>query len=173
MIARCTNWWSRVDVTYFRNLQCLACFNNFPTQSPLTNQQKEHIYIIIKLYTKPLCLWAIVWSSNPHFIPNLSVPLIERNGGTSWKWNQISVEKICRRILFWKGFDLMKYMSISERADNANPKLGVKLLWGPVWVMILIWSPILLLCTVFHLRFLFSSLVLAKPVPCSPSFGVR
>jgi hypothetical protein len=145
MIARCTNWWSRVDVTYFRNLQCLACFNNFPTQSPLTNQQKEHI----KLYTKSLCLWAIVWPSNPHFIPNLSVPLIERNGVPHENEIRYELRRFAGESYSGKAFDWMKCMSINERADNANPKLGVKLLWGPVWVRKLIWSPIFLLCTVF------------------------
>jgi hypothetical protein len=59
----------------------------------------------------------------------------------------------------------MKYMSISERADNANPKLGVKLFvrtsLGKETNLVPYFAPVY--C--FHLRFLFSSLVLAKPVP--------
>jgi hypothetical protein len=57
------------------------------------------------------------------------------------KW--VSAQKICK-ILFSR-LDLTMNMSNSEGAGNPNPKLGMKLLYGPIKARKLVWSPFLYL----------------------------
>jgi hypothetical protein len=37
----------------------------------------------------------------------------------------------------------------AEAAGNANPKLGVKLMWAPIQVRKLVWSHLLSWCVIF------------------------
>jgi hypothetical protein len=116
---------------------------------------------VLESLTKSSYLWALVWSSIPCFIPNLSVSLKWLKSGTlSFHETGFSWEDLQDLIL--TGLDVMKSMSSSQGTGEGNPKLGMELPEDQfMWERQLVWGPI------------FSSTVFIPTSHLVPSFSER